>query len=236
MSPPPQSLFLPSRHLLTKGLIYCARRSSSSQPFARRSICASNSLIGVSTISYASPAFIFIPGRTFVAATPMRCNDAFEIVDADPMFVMPPYTQPESYTVSPSVEKIFREMLTLQPRDVAIIGHVLMHRLGIPNEEMMKILQARLGGYSSSSQTETISTETVVVEEKKVFDLKLMGFDEKSKIKVIKEIRAVTGLGLKEAKDLVEGAPKVIKKDIKKEEADEIKDLLTKVGAIVEIV
>jgi len=235
MSPSPRSLFLPSRYLLTKGLKYCARRSSSTQPFARRSICASNSLIGVSSISSAS-AFIFIPGRTFVAATPVRCNDAFEIVDDDPKFVMPPYTQPESYTVSPSVEKIFREMLTLQPRDVAIIGHVLMHRLRIPNEETMKILQARLGGYSSSSRAETVSTETVVVEEKKVFDLKLMGFDEKSKIKVIKEIRAITGLGLKEAKDLVEGAPKVVKKDIKKEEADEIKDLLTKVGAIVEIV
>jgi large subunit ribosomal protein L7/L12 len=49
--------------------------------------------------------------------------------------------------------------------------------------------------------------EEEVKEEKTVFDLKLEGFDAKAKIKVIKEIRAVTGLGLKEAKELVEGAP-----------------------------
>ena len=73
------------------------------------------------------------------------------------------------------------------------------------------------------------------LEEKKIFDLKLMGFDERSKIKVIKEIRAITGLGLKEAKDLVEGVPKVVKKDVKKEEAEQIKAVLEKVGAVVEI-
>lgn len=67
------------------------------------------------------------------------------------------------------------------------------------------------------------------------FELKLMSFDAKSKIKVIKEIRAMTGLGLKEAKELVEGAPKVVKKDIKKEEAEELKVKLEEIGAVVEI-
>ena len=72
-------------------------------------------------------------------------------------------------------------------------------------------------------------------EEKKTIELKLVSYDEKSKIKVIKEIRTITNLGLKEAKDLVEGAPKVVKKDIKKEEAEELKAKLVAAGATVEI-
>jgi len=75
-----------------------------------------------------------------------------------------------------------------------------------------------------------------VVEEKTVFDLKLNAFDAKSKIKVIKEIRSITSLGLKDAKEMVEGAPKVIKKDIKKEEAEELMAKLEAVGATCEIV
>lgn len=77
--------------------------------------------------------------------------------------------------------------------------------------------------------------EEEVVEEKTTFDLKMTAFDDKSKIKVIKEIRAITGLGLKEAKEMVEGVPKVIKKDIKKEEAEELKAKLEAVGATIEI-
>ncbi|KAL3826301.1 LOW QUALITY PROTEIN: hypothetical protein ACHAXA_004619 [Cyclostephanos tholiformis] len=75
-----------------------------------------------------------------------------------------------------------------------------------------------------------------IVEERTAFDLKLTGFDEKSKIKVIKEIRAITALGLKEAKELVEGAPTNVKKAIKMEEAEELKQRLEAAGAIVEIV
>ena len=55
------------------------------------------------------------------------------------------------------------------------------------------------------------------------------------KIEVIKEVRALTGLGLKEAKDLVEGAPKPVKEGVNKEEADKIKTTLEKVGAKVEL-
>lgn len=176
--------------------------------------------------------------RSFVS-TPVRCNDDNPslIVDKDPNFVMPSYNPPEERVVSPEVEKLFKDILKLQPQDIAIVGHLLMRRLCVSNEDMMMIVQSRLMGGTSSSQALT-SAETAapVVEEKKIFDLKLVGFDEKSKIKVIKEIRAITGLGLKEAKDLVDGVPKVVKKDIKKEEADQIKEVLTKVGAVVEIV
>jgi large subunit ribosomal protein L7/L12 len=78
--------------------------------------------------------------------------------------------------------------------------------------------------------------EAAVVEEKTIFDIKLVAFDAKSKIKVIKEVRAILGLGLKEAKELVESAPKVIQKDVKKEAADEIKAKLEEIGATIEIV
>ena len=72
------------------------------------------------------------------------------------------------------------------------------------------------------------------VEEKTEFDVILTSFGEK-KIQVIKEVRAITSLGLKDAKDLVEAAPKAIKEGIKKEEAEEIKKKIEEVGGGVEI-
>lgn len=72
------------------------------------------------------------------------------------------------------------------------------------------------------------------VEEKTEFDVILATIGEK-KINVIKEVRAVTGLGLKEAKDLVEAAPKTVKEAVKKEEAEQIKKKLEDAGATVEI-
>jgi len=72
------------------------------------------------------------------------------------------------------------------------------------------------------------------VEEKEDFDVVLASFGEK-KINVIKEVRAITGLGLKEAKELVESAPKVVKEGAKKDEAEEIKKKLEEAGATVEL-
>jgi large subunit ribosomal protein L7/L12 len=72
------------------------------------------------------------------------------------------------------------------------------------------------------------------VEEKTEFTVVLAAIGEK-KIEVIKEVRALTGLGLKEAKDLVEGAPKNVKEGVSKEEADKVKAQLEKAGAKVEL-
>ena len=72
------------------------------------------------------------------------------------------------------------------------------------------------------------------VEEKTEFTVVLTAAGEK-KIEVIKEVRAITGLGLKEAKDLVEGAPKPVKEGVSKDEAEKIKATLEKVGAKVEL-
>jgi large subunit ribosomal protein L7/L12 len=71
-------------------------------------------------------------------------------------------------------------------------------------------------------------------EEKTEFDVILAGFGDK-KIDVIKEVRAITGLGLKEAKDLVEGAPKPVKEGVSKDEAAQIKAKLEAAGATVEV-
>lgn len=71
-------------------------------------------------------------------------------------------------------------------------------------------------------------------EEKTEFDVILASAGDK-KINVIKEVRTITGLGLKEAKDLVEGAPKPVKEGVAKDEAEKIKEVLTAAGATVEI-
>ena len=71
-------------------------------------------------------------------------------------------------------------------------------------------------------------------EEKTEFDVILASFGE-NKINVIKEVRAITGLGLKEAKDLVEGAPKPVKEGVNKSEAEELKKKLEATGAVVEL-
>ena len=73
-----------------------------------------------------------------------------------------------------------------------------------------------------------------MLEEKTEFTVILAAIGDK-KIEVIKEVRALTGLGLKEAKDLVEGAPKPVKEGVNKEEAEKIKATLEKVGAKVEL-
>jgi len=93
------------------------------------------------------------------------------------------------------------------------------------NEKMGVVLspeeRAALGRGSTASKSANSAEEKAPEkEEKTAFDLKLNSFDPKAKIKIIKEIRSMTDLGLKEAKELVEGAPKLVKKDLKIEEAE----------------
>jgi len=83
-----------------------------------------------------------------------------------------------------------------------------------------------------------VSTElpqAEAAEEKTEFNVILKAYDEAKEIRVIKAVRTVTGLGLKEAKDLVEGAPKPLKKGVSKEEAAEIRNRVSAAGGTVEI-
>ncbi len=72
-------------------------------------------------------------------------------------------------------------------------------------------------------------------EEKTSFDVVLKSFEASKKIAIIKEVRAITGLGLQEAKAMVEGAPKTVKEGANKEEAEELKKKLEAAGAVVEL-
>ena len=104
--------------------------------------------------------------------------------------------------------------------------------------ELVKMLEEELGVSAAApvavAAAAPAAAAAAPAEEKTEFDVILASFGD-NKINVIKEVRAITGLGLKEAKDLVEGAPKAIKEGASKEEAEKIKEQLEKAGAKVEV-
>ena len=102
--------------------------------------------------------------------------------------------------------------------------------------DLAKMLEEKWG-VSAAAATAAVVTGPVTaapVEEQTEFTVVLAAFGDK-KIEVIKEVRAITGLGLKEAKDLVEGAPKPVKEGVSKDDAAKLKAQLEKVGAKVEL-
>ena len=102
--------------------------------------------------------------------------------------------------------------------------------------ELAKLLEEKWGVSAAAAVAVAApgAAAAAVVEEKTEFTVVLAAAGEK-KIEVIKEVRALTGLGLKEAKDLVEGAPKNVKEGVSKEEAEKVKAQLEKAGAKVEL-
>jgi len=104
--------------------------------------------------------------------------------------------------------------------------------------ELAKLLEAKWGVSAAAAVAVAAAPGAAAaaapVEEKTEFTVVLAAAGDK-KIEVIKEVRAITALGLKEAKDLVEGAPKPIKEGVAKEEAEKIKAALEKAGAKVEL-
>ena len=102
--------------------------------------------------------------------------------------------------------------------------------------ELSKLLEDKWGVSAAAPVAVAAApAESAAVEEEKTeFDLILVSFGEK-KINVIKEVRAITGLGLKEAKDLVEGVPNAVKEAVNKDEAEEIRAKLEGAGATVEV-
>jgi large subunit ribosomal protein L7/L12 len=105
--------------------------------------------------------------------------------------------------------------------------------------KLVKTLEERLGVSAAApvavAAAAPAAAAAAPAEEKTEFDVILAGFDAAKKIGVIKEIRGIIGLGLKEAKDLVEGAPKTIKEAVAKDEADKIKATLEAAGAKIEV-
>ena len=120
------------------------------------------------------------------------------------------------------LSKIVDELSKLTVLEAAELAKMLEEKWGVTAAAAVAVAAAPGAGGCRSA------------EEKTEFTVMLTAVGDK-KIEVIKEVRALTGLGLKEAKDLVEGAPKAVKEGVNKEEADKIKTTLEKVGAKVEL-
>ena len=100
--------------------------------------------------------------------------------------------------------------------------------------ELVKAVEEEFGVSAAPVAAVGVAAPAAAVEEKTEFDVVLASFGAK-KLDVIKVVRELTGLGLKDAKDLVEGAPKTLKEGVSKDEAEKIKEALVAAGATVEI-
>ena len=100
--------------------------------------------------------------------------------------------------------------------------------------ELISAMEEKFGVSAAAAVAAAPAASAAVAEEQTEFDVILTSFGE-NKVAVIKTVRGITGLGLKEAKDAVEGVPTVLKEGVPKAEAEDIKKLLTEAGATVEI-
>ncbi len=121
------------------------------------------------------------------------------------------------------LQKIVSDLSSLTVLEAAELAKLLEEKWGVSAAAAVAVAAGPAGAAAAAP-----------VEEQTEFTVVLAATGEK-KIEVIKEVRALTGLGLKEAKDLVEGAPKAVKEGVNKEEAEKIKATLEKVGAKVEL-
>ena len=121
------------------------------------------------------------------------------------------------------IEKLVEDLSSLTVLEAADLAKLLEEKWGVSAAAAVAVAGPAAGGAAAAP-----------AEEKTEFTVVLASAGDK-KIEVIKEVRAITGLGLKEAKDLVEGAPKPVKEGVNKDEADKIKAQLEKAGAKVEL-
>jgi large subunit ribosomal protein L7/L12 len=136
-------------------------------------------------------------------------------------------TKPESKPVSEKLQSVIKTIEELSVLELAELVKALEEKFGVSAAAAVAV--APMAGGAAGG-----GAAAPAVEEKTAFDVILTSAGDK-KIQVIKEIRAVTNLGLKEAKDLVEGAPKKVKEGVTKDEAEKIKKILEENGAKVEI-
>ena len=122
-----------------------------------------------------------------------------------------------------NLEKIVDDLSSLTVLEAAELAKMLEEKWGVSAAAAVAVAAGPAAGAAAAP-----------VEEQTEFTVVLAAIGDK-KIEVIKEVRAITGLGLKEAKDLVEGAPKPVKEGVNKDEADKIKAQLEKAGAKVEL-
>jgi large subunit ribosomal protein L7/L12 len=125
------------------------------------------------------------------------------------------------------LEKIAESLSSLTILEASELTKMLEEKWGVSAAAQVAVAAAPAGGDAGGAAASA--------EEKTEFSVVLASMGDQ-KINVIKEVRAITGLGLKEAKDLVESAPKPVKEGIAKDEADKIKEQLEGAGATVEVI
>ena len=137
---------------------------------------------------------------------------------------------------SPPSERVFRlvdEVSGLTLAEAAELGAIMMKKMGMKEPPTVGVLKPGAAGLAGMGVKAPIASKEEMKPEKTVFELKLESFEAASKIKIIKEVRGFTDLGLKEAKDLVEKAPSVLKKGVSKEEGEQLIEKLKALGAKV---
>ena len=132
----------------------------------------------------------------------------------------------EKIQVPAKFKDLVKQIEELSVSDLAELVEVLKDKFGLSG---MPLAAAPAVGASPAGEEQGGRTS-----EKSVFDVELKEAGEQ-KISVIKAVKEITGQGLKEAKDLVDGAPKVIKQGVKKEEAEEMKKKIEEAGGVVEL-
>ncbi|KAK4803149.1 hypothetical protein SAY86_001352 [Trapa natans] len=139
---------------------------------------------------------------------------------------------------SPPTERVFRlvdEISGLTLVEVAELSSIMMRKLGMTEPPVIGVMKggAAAGLAGMAMKANAAETKEEKKTEKTVFELKLESYEASSKIKVIKEVRSLSDLGLKEAKDLVEKTPSVFKKGVSKEEGEQIIEKMKAIGAKV---
>jgi large subunit ribosomal protein L7/L12 len=156
---------------------------------------------------------------------------------------------PPSKTVIELVDKV----MSLSLQDSLMFLKTLQQRVGVTEEQLGNLFSRAAatvpapegglgasagapGGEAAAKGEKKEEKKEAPAAEKTSFSVKLESFDEKKKINLIKEVRTLTGLGLKQAKDLVEGAPCIIKPDLNKKEAEELAAKIKEAGGTVSII
>eukprot|EP00938_MAST-03A_sp_MAST-3A-sp1_P006766 g6766.t1 len=181
------------------------------------SLSAARFLMG--RVGRRSPGFRV--ARRFMCATPEEGKEEEVIVPGE----IVDESTPKEY--SPKIQKIVDDIAELNLMEVTELVDLLTDKLDIPD--------IAFGVAAAPGATAEAEEEAVEEKEQTEFAVKLTKFDAKAKIKLIKEVRSIGGFGLKEAKEIVESVPVVLKKDLSKEDAEEMQKKLKELGAETEL-
>ncbi|KAG6398172.1 hypothetical protein SASPL_139627 [Salvia splendens] len=167
-------------------------------------------------------------------------NDDEEEIEIDqrrlPADYDPSNFDPTEHRSPPSatVWRLVDEMAALTLAEAAELSLIMRRRLSMKDDVVVGVMKPGAAGVAGgATKAAAAAAKADIKPEKTAFELKIESFDAASKLKVIKEIRSFTDLGLKEAKELVEKAPAVLKKGVSKQEAEQIIEKMKAVGAKV---